>query len=627
MPNWSAADSKITYRLDNWSEGYVHVGENGQLLIRPKRDRVSGEVDMQQLLAAIDQQGIDLPVLVRFQDILKDRVELLCNAFQLAFAEYNYPSDYTAVYPIKVNQQFSVVADILKYGQSCVGLEAGSKPELMAVLSLAEIDKHVIICNGYKDREYIRLALIARRLGHRIYIVLEKTSELEVVIEEAENIGVEPLLGVRLKLASMGKGKWQNTGGEKAKFGLTASQILQVLRQLNKENSAHWLKMLHFHMGSQIADLMDIKNGLSEAAQYFAELSRLGTEIDVLDIGGGIGVDYEGSAEKNEFSVNYTLNDYANAVIESFSDVCQSNQIKQPAIITEAGRAMTAHHAVLVTEVINAEQNQTIEIVIDEQTDNKIIDQAQQLYRESKTDNPLHSYKKVMALYEQAQAGFLAHQLTIENRAALEKIVLASLQRVKAKLRHNNSEQQQLLNIINEKLADKLVCNFSVFQSVPDVWGISQIFPVVPMQRLHQRPDRRAIIQDLTCDSDGQIERYVDAYGIETSLPVHLIEENEKYRFGIFMVGAYQEILGDMHNLFGDTNTINVELDENKKPRLIDYESGDTVLELLNYVHFETGKMMKQYKAKVAAADLTDEQARQFLTELYAGLEGYTYLE
>jgi len=385
--------------------------------------------------------------------------------------------------------------------------------------------------------------------------------------------------------------------------------------------------MLHFHMGSQIADLMDIKNGLSEAAQYFAELSRLGTEIDVLDIGGGIGVDYEGSAEKNEFSVNYTLNDYANAVIESFSDVCQSNQIKQPAIITEAGRAMTAHHAVLVTEVINAEQNQTIEIVIDEQTDNKIIDQAQQLYRESKTDNPLHSYKKVMALYEQAQAGFLAHQLTIENRAALEKIVLASLQRVKAKLRHNNSEQQQLLNIINEKLADKLVCNFSVFQSVPDVWGISQIFPVVPMQRLHQRPDRRAIIQDLTCDSDGQIERYVDAYGIETSLPVHLIEENEKYRFGIFMVGAYQEILGDMHNLFGDTNTINVELDENKKPRLIDYESGDTVLELLNYVHFETGKMMKQYKAKVAAADLTDEQARQFLTELYAGLEGYTYLE
>ena len=627
MPDWSTADSATTYRLNNWGEGYVHVGAAGQLLIRPKRDRESGEIDMQQLLSSIDQQGIDLPVLIRFQDILKDRVELLCHAFQQAFEKHQYSSDYTAVYPIKVNQQFSVVADILKYGQSSVGLEAGSKPELMAVLSLAEVDKHVIVCNGYKDREYIRLALIARRLGHSIYIVLEKTSELDIVLEEAADIGVEPQLGVRLKLASMGKGKWQNTGGEKAKFGLTAGQILQVLQVLKNKNAAHWLKMLHFHMGSQIADLMDIKKGLAEAAQYFTELSRLGADINVLDIGGGIGVDYEGSGEKNEFSVNYTLNDYANAVIENFSNVCANNQLKQPEIITEAGRAMTAHHAVLVTEVINAEQNQTIDINLNQSADNNIIHQAQQLYQECENASALQSYEKIMALYEQAQSDFLKQQLTIEDRAALEKIVLASFQRLKKNLRHSDNEQQQLLNIINEKLADKLVCNFSVFQSVPDVWGITQIFPIVPMQRLNQRPDRRAIIQDLTCDSDGQIEQYVDAYGIETTLPVHLIEENEKYRLGIFMVGAYQEILGDMHNLFGDTNTVNVVLNENNEPKLIDYESGDTVLELLNYVHFETGKMMKQYKSKVSEADLTNDQAQQFLNELYAGLEGYTYLE
>jgi len=627
MPNWSTADSTITYRLNTWSEGYVQAGNNGQLLIRPGRDASKGEVDMQQLLSSIEQQGIDLPVLIRFQDILKDRIELLCRAFQQAFEKHNYQSDYTAVYPIKVNQQFSVVSDILKYGQSCVGLEAGSKPELMAVLSLADVNKHVIICNGYKDREYIRLALIARRLGHRIYIVLEKTSELEIVLEEAADIGVDPLLGVRLKLASMGKGKWQNTGGEKAKFGLTAGQILQVLQRLKKENSAHWLKLLHFHMGSQIADLMDIKNGLSEAAQYFTELSRLGADIDVLDIGGGIGVDYEGCAEKNEFSVNYTLNDYANAVIENLSSVCADNQLAQPEIITEAGRAMTAHHAVLVTEVINAEQKQAVEFDIANNDENKIVSQVQQLYQDSESGSPVQIYEKLMALYEQAQSDFLTHHLTIESRAELDEIMLACFQRLKKSLSHNDEEQQQLLNVINEKMADKLVCNFSVFQSVPDIWGISQIFPIVPLQRLHQRPDRRAIIQDLTCDSDGQVEQYVDAYGIETSLPVHLIEENEKYRFGIFMVGAYQEILGDMHNLFGDTNTINVELDENNVPRLIDYESGDTVLELLNYVHFETGKMMKQYKTKVAASNLTDEQAQKFLTELYAGLEGYTYLE
>lgn len=627
MTAWSVEDSKAAYRLSNWGEGYVDVAQTGQLLIRPYRDQSQGEIDMQELLTAIEQQGIDLPVLVRFQDILKDRINLLCQSFEAAFEKYQYQSNYAAVYPIKVNQQFSVVSEILNHGGSCVGLEAGSKPELMAVLSLAEVDKHIIICNGYKDREYIRLALIARRLGHKIYIVLEKTSELEIVLQEAQKINVEPLLGVRLKLASMGKGKWQNTGGEKSKFGLTAAQILKVLQRLKDKGCLPWLQLLHFHMGSQIANLLDIKNGLAEAAQYHVELSRLGATIEMLDVGGGIGVDYEGRASQSEFSVNYTLDDYADAVIDCFSSVCKRHDLKQPGIITEAGRAMTAHHAVLVTEVINAEQTQEITLENYSNHQSKSIGEAYSLYEESNVSDPLLVYQRINKLVSDAQIDFTKNKFTIENRSLLDEIMLASYQRLKNNLKHDDEEQQKLLNHINEKLADKLVCNFSLFQSVPDIWGISQIFPIVPLKRLDQRPDRRAIIQDLTCDSDGQIEQYVDAYGIETSLPVHQIKENEKYRFGVFMVGAYQEILGDMHNLFGDTNTINVAFDKNKNFQLSDAESGDTVLELLNYVHFDTGKMMRSYKNKVGAASLTKDESELFLSELYSGLEGYTYLE
>lgn len=627
MTSWSAEDSKKTYRLDNWGEGYVDVGQKGQILIRPYREASAGEIDMQDLLVQLEQQSIDLPVLVRFQDILKDRINLLCSAFKTAFEKHQYQTKYTAVYPIKVNQQFSVVSEILNHGGNCVGLEAGSKPELMAVLSLAEVDKHVIICNGYKDHEYIRLALIARRLGHEIVIVLEKTSELAIVIAEAKKLNVQPLLGVRLKLASMGKGKWQNTGGEKAKFGLTATQIIEVVEQLKSSGYEQCLQLLHFHMGSQIANLSDIKNGLAEAAQYYAELMRMGININILDIGGGVGVDYEGGTSTAEFSVNYDLNDYADAVISCFASLCKNNDFPQPNIITEVGRAMTAHHAVLITEVINAEQRGQLTLEERPESASKNIKLAYDLYEKIQGSDPISTYQKINELITKAQRDFINNLFSIDDRSLLEKIILACYQCLKNKLQHDDGEQQDVLNDINEKLADKLVCNFSVFQSVPDIWGIAQIFPIVPLQYLNKKPDRRAIIQDLTCDSDGQIERYVDAYGIETSLPVHLIKNDEKYRLGIFMVGAYQEILGDMHNLFGDTNTINVEIDANKKVKLTDPESGDTVLELLNYVHFDTDEMMRSYKKKVRLADLSEEESAQFLSELNNGLHGYTYLE
>jgi len=626
MSDWSIENARQTYCLQQWGESYVDVNAQGNLLIRPYRHADKGEIDLHKLVEEIETRQVALPVLIRFQDILKNRVNRLCDAFELAFEQYNYPSSYTAVYPIKVNQQYSVVSEILNHGGEDVGLEAGSKPELMAVLSLAEVGKQTIICNGYKDSEYIRLALMAKKLGHKIVIVLEKVSEIDIVLEQSAELGIQPVLGLRLKLASMGKGKWQNTGGEKAKFGLTAEQILQLVETLKSVGKLHWISLLHFHMGSQIACLDDIKNGLAEAAQYFQQLHSLGVEINTLDIGGGIGVDYEGRSKQSEFSVDYTLQDYANAVVEQVKQVCEQHQLAVPAVITEAGRAMSAHHAVLVTEVINAEQNPADQIS-EPLSDASLVQKVWLLHQQVDSTNAEFTYQQMSTLYQQAQSEFLENRLDISARAALEKIYLACCQKIKKHLSHEKIEQQQLLDDINEKLADKLVCNFSVFQSVPDVWGISQIFPIVPLQRLNQRPDRRAIIQDLTCDSDGQIEYYVDQYGIETTLPVHKLESAEKYRLGIFMVGAYQEILGDMHNLFGDTNTVNVELDEKGEVVLSDIESGNSILELLNYVHFETGEMLKAYKNAIAKADLTKAEAVLFESEFLAGLEGYSYLE
>ncbi|MDH5393784.1 MAG: biosynthetic arginine decarboxylase [Gammaproteobacteria bacterium] len=624
---WSVEEAKETYNVLSWGEHYIDVSPDGDVIVRPYRDAKRGEINLKALLREVQQREISLPLLIRFQDILNDRIERLCQSFDRAFKHYEYAAGYTAVYPIKVNQQFSVVSEILKRGAHRVGLEAGSKPELLAVLSLAKVETHTIICNGYKDREYIRLALMARRLGHTIFIVLEKVSELALVIEEAEKLQVEPLLGLRLKLASMGKGKWQNTGGEKAKFGLTAEQIITVIETLEQQKCSHWIQLLHFHMGSQIASLNDIETGLAEAAQYFIELDKLGVKINVLDIGGGIGVDYEGRASRTEFSVNYSLDEYADAVIKCFSQACANNHLLPPDIITEAGRAMTAHHAVLVTDVINAEQNAEAEAVDKPVSESTLLQRAYWLYEESEDADAVLIYQQMNALYKQAQSAFTANKLAIKERAALEKIYQSCCQRIKKRLSHDDAEQQQILNQINEKLADKLVCNFSIFQSVPDVWGISQIFPIMPLQRLDQRPDRRAIIQDLTCDSDGQIEQYVDRYGIETTLPVHQIQEHEKYLLGIFMVGAYQEILGDMHNLFGDANTVNVVIDEQKKVKLYAAETGDTVSEVLSYVHFDSQQILSVLAQNIESAALSESEKKQYIDRFRSSLNACTYLD
>ena len=625
--NWDIATARETYNIAHWGGDYFDVDANGRLAVHPDGEHSTPGIDLYELAHLVRRHELSWPVLVRFSDILNHRVDTLCNAFDEAMAANAYRGGYTAVYPIKVNQQFSVVDQIRRHGAHRVGLEAGSKPELMAVLGLAQ-PGGVIVCNGYKDREYIRLALIGRRLGHQIYIVVEKLTELALVLQESAALGIEPLLGVRVRLASVGAGKWQNSGGEKAKFGLTAAQILSAVQQLKGAGMAHCLQLLHFHLGSQLANIRDIQKGLREAARYYAELRGAGADIQVMDVGGGLGVDYEGARSRSFCSMNYSIREYANNIVHTLWEVCTELALPHPMIISESGRALTAHHAVLITNVVDIDTPPSGDDIAPVSEDEPLVIQNLWHLLQSLPGGAVsEAYHDAEHWLAEAQAMYTHGVLTLEQRARAEQLYFTVCRRVRDLLRPASRAHRELLDELNEKLADKYFCNFSLFQSLPDVWAIKQIFPIVPLHRLNEPPQRRAILQDLTCDSDGRIDRYVDNEGIESSLPVHDYRPDESYLLGVFLVGAYQEILGDMHNLFGDTDAVDVELDPAGGYRLLRPEHGDTVDELLRYVHFEPEQLLKAYKQKLAAANLADEQRVSYLEALAAGLKGYTYLE
>lgn len=610
------------YSLETWGKGYLDINPQGHLLVRPNPQGAT--INLYSLIADIQRMGLRFPVLVRFPDILRHRVTSLCGAFNKAAKALAYEASYTAVYPIKVNQQHCVVRDILHAGDQ-VGLEAGSKPELMAVLALAR-PQGVVVCNGYKDREYIRLALIGQKLGLKVFIVVEKPSEIELILQEAMDLGVEPGIGIRIRLASVGKGKWQNSGGEKAKFGLSASQVLKAIERLQQADKLHCLKLLHFHMGSQIANIHDLQTGLQEAARHYVELHVLGARLEILDVGGGLAVDYDGSGSRNECSMNYSLDEYARNVLHIVQDTCQQHGLACPKIFTESGRAMTAHHAMLITNIIETESidPEFPELV---STENECLLELHKLYGELRQNAAIEQHHHAQYWFERAQSQYNSGQLSLAERAQIEQIFFAICRKLQGILLHSSRVQRETLDEINEKMADKYFCNFSVFQSMPDVWGIDQVFPIVPLHRLDEAPDRRGIIHDLTCDSDGHIEYYADSHSVEKTLPLHAVRDGEDYWLGMFLLGAYQEILGDMHNLFGDTDTINVELDGNGGYRLVEAEYGDSVEQLLSYVHFNIDDMMQAYQQKISAAKLTSKDGEDFIVALQEGLKGYTYFE
>lgn len=624
MSKWAINDARTTYRLENWGEGYFDINDAGHLTVNPHRN---GEgIDLYNVTAEIQKSGLGLPVMVRFTDILHDRIERLAQAFGNAMQANNYKATFKAVYPIKVNQQHHVVEEIMEEGKESVGLEAGSKPELMAVLAIAPQQGGVIVCNGYKDREYIRLALIGQQLGHKVFIVIEKLSELTLVIEEANKLNVLPTLGIRIRMSSIGVGKWQNTGGEKSKFGLSSAQVLQAVEELITANMQQALVMMHFHLGSQIANIEDIKKGVKEAAYFYAELHAMGMPVEYVDAGGGLGVDYEGTGSKSFCSINYDLNAYADSIVLSLKEVCDAKSLPQPNLMTESGRAMTAHHAVLITDVVDVEQlpdKTTITPVKENDPDilKKLYTTMENINQNSALDNYHNSVKWIADVYTLYSNG----DLSMEQRARAEHYYHAICHTVRPELQIG--KHHDAINELNEKLADKYFCNFSLFQSVPDVWAIDQVFPIAPIHRLDEQPTQRGVINDITCDSDGRFDYYVDREGVESTVALHRFNKSEPYLIGIFMIGAYQEILGDMHNLFGDTHSINIEVTSEGHYKMVEPLPGDTVDEVLRYVHLDPDKMLITYQQKIGATHLDSEQKQEYLKELEAGLGGYTYLE
>jgi arginine decarboxylase len=628
MSTWNVAQSRALYNIEHWSGGYFDINPKGEVTVSP----IPGQpaLNLYELAQSISTNGLSLPVLVRFPNILHHRVDSLCEAFATAMEQEDYRANYTAVYPIKVNQQHHVVREILRAGNGRVGLEAGSKSELMAVLALAPPDGGIVICNGYKDREYIRLALIGQQIGLRPYLVIEKASEINLIIEEARNFNVVPRLGVRVRLASIGKGKWQNTGGEKGKFGLSAAQVLEAVARIKEADLIESVQLMHFHVGSQVANIHDIHKALREAGRYYAELRALGVPIQTIDIGGGLGIDYDGTHSRSACSINYSIQEYANNVLHDFWDICNALDLPQPDIITESGRAMTAHHAVLITNVIDIEPFPGAVQPEPATADDPTIIQDLWYGLSNLTErSAIEAYHDAIDWLSEAYAMFTHGVLNLGQRARVEQLYYATCWQVRTLLqKHAHSRAyREVLQELNQKLVDKYFANFSLFQSVPDAWAIDQLFPIIPLHRLNECPDRRATLQDLTCDSDGQFENYVNSEGINTHLPLVMPNPDEPYLLGIFLVGAYQEILGDMHNLFGDTYSVNVHINPEGSYELVAPLEGDTVQTMLHYVNFETGFLRNTYRKRLQAAPLTTEQRLSYLRELDAGLVGYTYLE
>ncbi|GGA32581.1 biosynthetic arginine decarboxylase [Dyella nitratireducens] len=620
---WNTDVARHTYAVPYWGDGYVDINDAGHIVIRPHGPSGPG-FSLPDIVERARAEGLRLPLLVRFPDILADRLARLQGAFAKAIGEWNYGGDYTAVYPIKVNQQRGVVAELVAAGAHGFGLEAGSKPELMAVLAMARPGS-VVVCNGYKDREYIRLALIGRKLGLRIHIVIEKLSELDHVISESKALNVEPLLGVRVRLASIGAGKWQNTGGDKGKFGLSPAQVLQLVARLDQAGLKHTLKLQHFHMGSQISNVRDIANGMREATRYFVELTQMGVPLEIVDVGGGLGVDYEGSRSRSHNSINYSIEQYAATIVQSLAEAVESEGLKAPHIITEAGRAMTAHHAVMVVNVSEVESVPAGSLPPAESDEPAVLRHLREVYEELDTRPPLELFHEAQHHVQEGQTLYALGQLSLAARAQLDELYYAIVNAVRVRLLPAERAHRQALDELDEKLVDKYFVNFSVFESVPDVWAIDQIFPIAPIARLNERPTRRGVLVDLTCDSDGRIDNYVDAEGVDVSLPLHALKDSEPYRLGIFMVGAYQETLGDIHNLFGDTDAVNVRV-EGGNYVFAHKRRGDTTDLMLDYVGYDLEALRRSYRERISAAGIDGEQAETLFVTLNEGLTGYTYL-
>lgn len=630
MRKWRVEDSAELYNIGGWGRQYFSVNEKGNMIVCPKPG--VAPVDIREVLDELQLKDITAPVLLRFPDILDNRVEKISNCFAKAATDYDYKSQNYVVYPIKVNQMRPVVEEIVSHGKKFnIGLEAGSKPELHAVLATNIDENALIICNGYKDEDYIELALLAHKMGRRIILVVEKLNELKLILSISRRLKITPKVGIRIKLANSGSGKWEESGGDQSKFGLDSSELLQAIEFFRKNEIMDWLKLIHFHIGSQITKIRRIKTALREAMQFYVQLAHLGFAVEYVDIGGGLGVDYDGTrSSASESSMNYSLQEYANDAIYSIVDACEKNDLPQPNIITESGRSLAAHHSVLIIEVLEATSlprwRDNDELNGDE---HELVKELYEIWDKINQQNLFESWHDAMQCREEALDLFSMGMLDLRNRALAEKLfweIAREVAAVTSTMKHPPEE----LRKVAKMLPDKYYCNFSLFQSLTDSWAIDQVFPIVPISRLDEKPTRRCTIQDMTCDSDGKITTFISPQGVTASLPVHTLRPGEPYYLGVFLVGAYQEILGDMHNLFGDTNAVHISCykDHYEIDKVID---GETVAEVLEYVQYDAKRLVRNVETWVTKAmkegKITPEEGREFLSNYRSGLYGYTYLE
>jgi arginine decarboxylase len=614
-------NARRRYAIPQWSEGLFDVNDDGLLVAAPVGE--SGpRLVLREIVERARGEGMRLPLLLRFPDLLQHRAGGLRQAFEDAISHAGYGGSYTPVYPIKVNQQASVVGALASVPG--LGLEVGSKPELITALAVSR-PGGTVVCNGYKDAQYVRLALSAILLGLKVIIVIEKPGEWPLIHKHARALGVDPVLGVRLRLSALGKGNWQNTGGERAKFGLAASQLLELVESIREADCLDWLQLLHFHMGSQISNLRDIQNGVREAGRYYAELVAAGVPVTMLDIGGGLGVDYEGGRSRTFCSMNYSMAQYAHAIVTGLADLCREREIGMPDLVSESGRALTAHHAVLVTNVTATEQFPRAPEFAISGDSHPVVVNLTELLADTENREPEETFLEAEHWLEEGRNLFLYGDLPLTERARLEPLYFAILERVAERLDPEHRRHRELRDRIRFQLSDKYFINLSIFQSLPDIWAIDQVFPIVPLQRLNEEPTRRAVLEDLTCDSDGRIDQYVERGLLEPTLAVHKPAEGEEYLLGIFMAGAYQETLGDIHNLFGDTDSVDVVLADGDFS-LRNARPGDTADSLLELVGFQPRQLLAACRAKVSAAGLERDQARAIERLLTEGLSAYTYL-
>ena len=630
LAKWKVSDASETYGIRHWSKGYFGINKAGHVVVHPNK-KPDESIDLKDLVDQLQARGIQLPILLRFTDILRHRVGEIHEAFRNAIREYDYRGDYCCVYPIKVNQQRHVVQEILDFGRPFnFGLEAGSKPELLAVLALTNGGETPIICNGFKDDEFIKMTMMARKMGKQIIPVVEKFTELEVIVRHAQEMKIKPAIGVRVKLASRGAGRWKSSAGYRSKFGLTITEVLEAFEYLKNCDMADSLQLVHFHLGSQITNIRNVKNALNEAARVFVELSRIAPNLRYLDVGGGLGIDYDGSQTDFESSVNYTLQEYANDVVFRIKSVCEEAGVPHPTIISESGRAVVAYHSLLVFDVLGVSNFDRYLAPAELPADSpQPITDLHSIFRDLSKKNIIESYHDAVQAADEAMNLFNLGYLTIEMRALNERLFWALCGKMLKLVREMDFIPEELQGL-EALLSDTYFCNFSIFQSMPDSWAIKQLFPIMPIHRLNEPPTRRAVLGDITCDSDGKIDQFIDLRDVRNTLELHPYD-GKPYYLGAFLLGAYQEILGDLHNLFGDTNAVHVSLEENGEINLDAVIKGDTVREVLHYVQYsadELGSMMrKDVERAVKAGKLSVDEARQLQNFYESGLEGYTYLE